>query len=293
MGAESDDVSRLRVGPWVPDPVKRPRSRRRDLGPDTITIGTAGQWTDAPRPVGPEPVDGRGRRRRNLAGPADRSWMVAAAIVMGLGVAVGVPLLAAGHPTRPGLPPVPVVSGAAGAPVLAGSDDASPSPTVSPLPEGSPTPSPRPVPSKTATRAPAPPPPAPRTYEAEDPANELGGTARLEDYPGASGGLIVRNIGNWRGSDDVGWLRFTNVLAPRTGTYVLTLFYVHLDDATSRTAVIGVSGSAPVSITVDGSATCCAAARLQIVLQRGVNTVTITNPDGHAPSIDKIVISGT
>ena len=113
----------------------------------------------------------------------------------------------------------------------------------------------------------------------------------MDDYPGASGGRIVRNIGNWEGSRNAGWLRFNNVTAPRAGSYLLTFFFVHLDDDTTRTAVIEVSGSAPVTLAVDGSATCCAVASRQIVLRQGVNTITFTNPDDHAPSIDKIVIS--
>ena len=115
----------------------------------------------------------------------------------------------------------------------------------------------------------------------------------MDDYPGASGGQVARNIGNWKGAREAGWLRFNTVTAPRTGTYLLTFFYVHLDDETARTVVVQVSGSAPVSLTVTGGATCCAAARQRIVLQQGANTITFTNPDDHAPSIDKIVISAS
>ena len=86
---------------------------------------------------------------------------------------------------------------------------------------------------------------------------------------------------------------FNNVTVPRTGSYVLTLFYVHLDDTATRTAVVEVSGSAPVSITVTGGATCCTAARLQITLQQGTNTITFTNRDDHAPSMDRITVSST
>jgi alpha-galactosidase len=129
------------------------------------------------------------------------------------------------------------------------------------------------------------------TYEAEAPGNELGGTAWIDDYPGASGGQIVRNIGVWKGPQRLGFLRFTGVTVPATGTYVMTFFYVHMDGATERSAEITVGGGAPFTVTVDGSDVCCAASSVRITLQRGTNTVTFGNPNGHAPSIDKIVIA--
>jgi alpha-galactosidase len=132
------------------------------------------------------------------------------------------------------------------------------------------------------------------TYEAEAPGNDLGGTASVDRYPGASGGRIVRNIGawygGWYGPRKAGSLRFTGVTAPVTGTYLLSFFYVHLDGEAVRTAVIAVSGSPPVTLSVSGGANCCAVARLRITLRQGANTVTFFNPTGHAPSIDKIVI---
>jgi hypothetical protein len=136
-----------------------------------------------------------------------------------------------------------------------------------------------------------PPRPALVTYEAEAPGNELGGSAWVDEYPGASGGRIVRNIGAWNGSSRKnGVLRFTGVTAPATGTYLLSFFYVHLDGEPVRTAVIEVSGSPPVTVSVSGSDRCCAIARQRVTLQQGANTVTFSNPDGHAPSLDKIVI---
>jgi hypothetical protein len=113
----------------------------------------------------------------------------------------------------------------------------------------------------------------------------------VDGYPGASGGRIVRNIGDWSGSRTAGWLRFNGVAAPVTGTYLLTFFSVHLDGEAVRTAVVTVSDSPPVTVSVSGGATCCTATGLRVTLRQGVNTVTFTNPTGHAPSIDKIVIS--
>ena len=78
-----------------------------------------------------------------------------------------------------------------------------------------------------------------------------------------------------------------------TGTYLLTFFYVHLDGDPVRSVVVTVSGSAPVELTVTGSDTCCSAARLRVTLLQGSNTITFSQPDGHAPSLDKIVISAS
>ena len=90
-----------------------------------------------------------------------------------------------------------------------------------------------------------------------------------------------------------GTLRFTNVTAPVTGTYLLAFFYVHLDDYRERSVVVTVSGSAPVELSVTGNDTCCSTARLRISLRQGSNTITFSQPDGHAPSLDKIVISAS
>jgi hypothetical protein len=289
MEAESQDKGRLRVGPWIPDPVDRPRSAScRSRHPES-GIDAVGRRADPLSAVMRDPAD-RGWRRRHAGTPTRRRWMVTVAAVVGLSIGVGVPLLRAGHPAPPAAPALSTATGAAGAPTAVDPDspdaDASPSPSL-----GQSTAAPRSaVPSRPVRRPPAPP-PVVTTYEAEDPGNSVGGTARVDDYPGAAGGRIVRNIGNWEGSRRAGWVRFNNVTAPRTGTYLLTFFYVHLDDTPTRTAVIEVSGSAPVSVTVTGSATCCAAARQQIVLRQGVNSITFTNADDHAPSLDRIVVS--
>jgi hypothetical protein len=304
MGVESDGERRLRIGPWVPDPPTAPMSGpSRDRHPDPVAAAgdPAEARPDVPAPVGVDDAVGWGVRHRQPGGPADRRrWLVVAAIVVVLGVAVAVPLLGSSPPPRAGSPAVPVTSltSPAGAPAggAGASGRASPDPSPSGSPVGSPSASASGRTARPSTalsgKAPGGPAarPAPVTYEAEAAGNDLGGSARVADYPGASGGRIVRNIGDWKGAGADGWLRFNDVTAPATGTYLLTLFSVHLDDEAVRTVVIAVSGSAPLTVPVTGSGTCCAATRQRVTLQRGANTVTFTNPDGHAPSIDKIVI---
>src|SRR6266511_694155 len=108
-------------------------------------------------------------------------------------------------------------------------------------------------------------------------------------YPGQPhGGKIVRNIGAWGGA--AGVLRFGSVTVPADGTYTLAFFYVHLDDQPSRTAVITVAGQDPISVPVTGGSICCVTKVITVVLTKGANVVTFTNPGGQAPSIDKIVI---
>jgi len=145
--------------------------------------------------------------------------------------------------------------------------------------------------------SPPPLPPAPRrpspfgpvTIEAEALTNRIAGSAWVDSYPGASGGSIVRNIGNWDRKSPLGTLTF-NVTVPAAGTYTLVFFYVHLDDEPDRTAVISVAGQATISVDVVGSATCCASRSVTVTLRKGANAITFGNPDGHAPSLDKIVI---
>ncbi len=292
MEVGKDGGGGLRIGPWLPDPVEAARSggpATRVSEPVTRDIDADPVGRQAPPPVGADDAGDPPEPRRHTTATARRRWLVVALVVTALGAAVAVPLLRSSSPPRPGSPAMPATSGPAGVaaedPSIDAGADPSPAPATPP-PSSAP---PRAAPSK-AARVPAPR-PAPVTYEAEAAGNYLDGTAQVADYPGASGGRIVRNIGNWRGVRKVGSLRFAGVTAPATGTYVLTFFSVHLDGEPTRTAVITVSGSPSVTVSVSGSATCCAATRLRITLQRGANTITFTNPTGHAPSIDKIVIS--
>jgi hypothetical protein len=227
--------------------------------------------------------------RRHEDGAAGRRWPVVAIIVAALAAAVAIPLAGMWASPRPSgaIPPIRVPTGNPAAP----SPSDSPSPVLSPSASPS---SPTGTPSRAAPRPSPPRPPiVPVTYEAEAPGNDLEGSAFVDDYPNASGGQIVRNIGRWKGMGPAGSLRFTNVTAPVTGSYVLTFFYVHLDNDPVRSAVITVSGSAPVEVTVNGTDRCCSTARLRITLLQGRNTITFSQPDGHAPSLDKIVISAT
>jgi hypothetical protein len=211
----------------------------------------------------------------------------AVAVLVGIGTVVAVALALASPAPSGGGPAAGGSESSTGAgAVPVGSDlstqaPSSPSPKESRRPTASGSPSQPPGPSPTRFE--------PVTYEAEAATNTLTGSARVADYTGASGGKIVRNIGNWSGPGPSGTLRFA-VTVPAAGRYSLTFFHVYLNDDPTRTAVIRVGRAEPVTVTVTGGSTCCATKMIVVDLIKGANTITFANPDGHAPSIDKIVI---
>lgn len=201
------------------------------------------------------------------------------------------------HKGTPASPPVGVL------PTFSDMSLPGPPPVVSSAPV---VPSAGPSPSGLATRAAPPPVPTPTptptttrpvarfgpvTIEAEAPGNVTGGSAWVEEYPGASGGAVVRNLGDWGDRRGDGFLRFTGITVPADGTYTVKFFFVNIDNERTRTAVITVPGQDPQSVSVEGGATCCTAASVRVTLRKGTNTVTFGNSRGHAPSIDRIVLS--
>jgi hypothetical protein len=88
-----------------------------------------------------------------------------------------------------------------------------------------------------------------------------------------------------------GALRVNNVNVPRTGMYALTFYYALPNNEPTRSVIITASGFGSVSVTVAGNATCCSSQIVRVLLDKGMNSITFSNPMGHAPAIDKIVIS--
>lgn len=133
----------------------------------------------------------------------------------------------------------------------------------------------------------------PLTFEAEagGPSVTVSGSAWIDGYDGASNGKIVRNLGDWDMRGGPGSLRLNGVRFPTTATYVIAIFFVHPDNESTRTAQLAVSGMDPVKLTFNGSSRCCGIKKVSLTISAGTHTITISNPTGHAPSIDKIVIS--
>ncbi|MEN3303832.1 MAG: hypothetical protein V7603_34 [Micromonosporaceae bacterium] len=234
--------------------------------------------------------DRRYRGLRRADGALDRRWPIVGGALLVVIVALAVLIVLVAMPARRTAVAPPNGAGAASVSVAA-------SPQRSPAMSAAPASAPAAVPTATPVlNVPPPQPPSATpfrsvTYQAESAGNVLGGSALVQAYPGASGGKIVRTIGAWGGLLGPGTLTFPNVAVPANGVYVLTFFYVHLDNAAQRTVLITIGGVGSFAVTVLGTSTCCAGKAVAVPLRKGVNSITFGNPDGHAPSLDKIVVS--
>ena len=279
--ATTDDTDPIPDGP-SPEvflPAVRP-------GPAVLDVDS---WEehDAPEPI----VESYEGRRRAASRSSPRMWIILAVVLVGLGAVVAIPLAlvagrdrpkpAAGETTTRAQQP----SSADGTTPGAGLVPATGAPPAGPTA----TPTPRPATSATTTGTRTTAAAFSVTLEAEGPGTVLSGSAWVDTYAGASGGRIVRNLGKW--DSNPGTVAFS-VTLPAAGSYVITMWYVHLDGEQTRSAQISVSGADPVTRAFTGSATCCESQSLPAMsLAAGLHTVTIGNPTGHAPSIDKIAIA--
>lgn len=122
------------------------------------------------------------------------------------------------------------------------------------------------------------------TYEAEAPGNTLTGGTQVVECRRCSGGARVTGLG-FGGS-----LTFAGVLAESSGTAQVAVTYFA---AEARTASISLNGGAPVTVTFPAGrrATRPVTVRVDAPLAAGQNTVSIGNPAGPAPDIDKLVVT--
>jgi uncharacterized protein YkwD len=122
------------------------------------------------------------------------------------------------------------------------------------------------------------------TYEAEAATNTLTGGAQVVDCRRCSGGARVTGLG-FGGS-----LTFAGVLADSSGAVQVAVTYFA---AEALTASISLNGGAPVTVTFPAgrSATRPVTVRVDATLAAGQNTVSIGNPAGPAPDIDKLVVT--
>jgi hypothetical protein len=264
---------------WIPPSVPKPPSY----------VGHAGETID----IADHDPGYRGSRRADSL--LDRRWPVVVGVIVVVSVLLALVLVLANSYARPtaavpdtgmgaGTPPAPASPVPSGGPQSA-LPIAVPTMGMSVPPSHGQNPTPSPVSASPTVLRPV-------TYEAEAPGNDLGGSANTRTYDGASGGRVVSNLGDWGSNAGPGTLTVRDVTAPENAVYRLTFYFVHPDDARQRTVVITVAGVGSFSVTVQGNATCCNAQRVTVTLHKGANAITFGNPDGHAPSIDKIVISG-
>lgn len=122
-------------------------------------------------------------------------------------------------------------------------------------------------------------------YEAEAEGNVLTGTANIAASANASGGKVAGYIGN--GAENT--LTFTNVTAAQAGTYTVTISYI---SGENRSLSLSANGGKPVSVSCPstGSWTTVGTVKAKIKLQKGLNTLTISNAGYYAPDIDCILV---
>ncbi|MBV1855958.1 DUF4832 domain-containing protein [Catellatospora tritici] len=119
----------------------------------------------------------------------------------------------------------------------------------------------------------------PTGYEAEASGNTLSGGAAVSSCAACSGGAKVGYVGN-----NSGTLAFTGVAGGTGGAKTITVYYA---SAVARTALFnGQSVSFPATANWDtvGSTS------FTLNLSAGTNTITVTNPSGWAPDLDRITV---
>jgi len=136
---------------------------------------------------------------------------------------------------------------------------------------------------------PAAPPPVVVEAESGAPAAVLTGSAAVSEDSDASGGFLVGGIGDSDG-DQPGTITFTGSV-PAAGTYRISIYLTNGEAGVQRRAEVSVGGSDPVTVTYSGRAWCCGVRTLQVDLAAGAVTVMVANPDGAAPSVDRIVLT--
>ena len=130
--------------------------------------------------------------------------------------------------------------------------------------------------------------PAPIVMEAESGA-VLTGSATVSADADASGGLLVTGIGAVGGGQP-GTITFTGSV-PAAGSYRISIYVTNGEVGVQRSAQVSVGGSDPVTVTYIGRVRCCGVRTLQVDLAAGAVTITVANPDGAAPSVDRIVLT--
>jgi hypothetical protein len=278
---------------------RRPSTDIVRVGPTAVAEDS---WDDPALPV----LAGVGIGGRHVRASSRRVWVVVVAVLIGLGAIAAVPFVLNAGPQRAAPQAVPdqlpteldePPAGFVPEPIVVKSPEplstgraATPKPTPTQTPTANANQA-----AQTTTEPPAPPPPPPfttLTIEAEG--GQLTGSAWVSDgYSAtASGGLIVRNLGNWGGTP--GTLTLNGIVFPNQANYTITIHFVHPNGEANRTARVTVSEvpTVMVNFTAQNNG-CCFAQAAIINIPAGTRSIRFENPTGHAPSIDKVVITRT
>jgi chitodextrinase len=127
-------------------------------------------------------------------------------------------------------------------------------------------------------------------YEADDPASQLSGGAKVQACSGCLDGNDVGYIGNNSG------ILVMNPSVVNGGSYTLAIAYVN-GDSSARSAQISINGgsSTTYSFSPTGSWSTPGTYTLpsSITLTAGKNSITVSNSSGWAPDIDHITLTLT
>ncbi|MDF3146173.1 MULTISPECIES: carbohydrate-binding protein [unclassified Streptomyces] len=118
-------------------------------------------------------------------------------------------------------------------------------------------------------------------YEAESPANTLGGNASVADCSACSDGRKVGNL--YLG----GTLRFNDVVVDKPGTYLIKVAYVSGDPRSVGISANG-GGATRHKFPSTGDWGTAETVSVPVTLKAGANTVTFDSGAGYAPDIDRI-----
>lgn len=123
------------------------------------------------------------------------------------------------------------------------------------------------------------------SYEAEDEDNTFVGTGPVP-CSGCSSGYKV----NWLGSGNE--VSINNVEAATAGSKAITLHYTN-GGSDSRTFHVSANGNAAVTVSAPptGGWDTVGTAKVNVVLNAGLNEIKLYNPDAGAPDLDRIVVS--
>ncbi|KDN80985.1 glycoside hydrolase family 9 protein [Kitasatospora cheerisanensis] len=126
-------------------------------------------------------------------------------------------------------------------------------------------------------------------YEAEAAGNGLTGRAAVIACAACSGGSRVGYLGTVTAG--TGTLTVNGITAATAGTYQVQLVYTN-GSAGARTAELSVNGGpvTTLSFAPTGAFTTPGTVTVGLALAAGTNTVTLANPSGAAPDLDRLVV---
>ena len=265
-------------------------------GPEPIE-GDGWDWLPPEEGI---PAEGAYQGVRRAPRPKTRVLVSGVLAVLSIGAALAVrPMLAGGGPVQAGAGAPPRLAGgpssSAASDQIAMATGAGPVSTTTTTRGSSAVPSAMPVGATGDTGATSVDTSPPVTFvdvsfeaEAGPPDSHLRGGAAVVTVAGASGGGVVRGIGNW--PEGTGSVRFRPLTMP-AGTYRIVLSYQADASSAGRTVLVEV-GPVTATATFAGGSGCCAVSTVDITITVAAEyAVTLENPDGGVPPIDKIAIA--